>query len=94
MWATGWRPSSEPRAARILTQSSLTGLAHMLSHLSPSMLVWAGLDKDAVDANGIPDVIRVAFLLGGDAVAPDGGLVGRARARAAAHGRGARGAGD
>ena len=47
-----------------LTQAAFTGLAQTLSYLAPSLLVWAGMNADAVDANGIPQVTRIAFLAG------------------------------
>ncbi|KAK0350918.1 hypothetical protein LTR94_027068 [Friedmanniomyces endolithicus] len=47
-----------------LTQSAFTGLAQTLSYLAPSLMVWIGFDKDAVDANGIPDITRIAFIIG------------------------------
>ncbi|WP_420143874.1 MFS transporter [Sphingobium sp.] len=52
------------RAVGFLTQSAFTGLAQTLSYLAPSLLVWWGADADLVDANGIPDITRIAFLIG------------------------------
>ncbi len=52
------------RSLGFLTQASFTGLAQTLSYLAPSLLVWAGMSADAVDANGIPVVTRVAFVAG------------------------------
>lgn len=60
----GDRLAADQRATGFLTQSAFTGLAQTLSYLSPSLLVWIGFDKDAVDANGIPDITRIAFLIG------------------------------
>lgn len=60
----GDRLAPEQRATGFLTQSAFTGLAQTLSYLAPSLLVWIGFDKDAVDANGIPDITRIAFLIG------------------------------
>ena len=60
----GDRLAPDQRAAGFLTQSAFTGLAQTLSYLAPSLLVWIGFDKDAVDANGIPDITRIAFLIG------------------------------
>ncbi len=60
----GDRLSEEQRPTGFLTQSAFTGLAQTLSYLAPSLLVWWGLDKDAVDANGIPDITRIAFIVG------------------------------
>lgn len=60
----GDRLSEDQRPTGFLTQSAFTGLAQTLSYLAPSLLVWWGLDKDAVDANGIPDITRIAFIVG------------------------------
>lgn len=51
-------------AQGFLTQSAFTGLAQTLSYLAPSLLVWFGMNRDAVDANGIPVITRLSFLLG------------------------------
>lgn len=58
------RLDESQRALGFLTQSAFTGLAQTLSYLAPSLLVWWGMDADLVDANGIPDVTRVAFVAG------------------------------
>jgi len=47
-----------------LTQSAFTGLAQTLAYLSPSLLVWWGMDKDAVNANHIPHITIAAFIIG------------------------------
>ena len=60
----GDRLAPDQRATGFLTQSAFTGLAQTLSYLAPSLLVWIGFDKDAVDANGIPDITRIAFVIG------------------------------
>ncbi|MBB3471894.1 MFS transporter [Sphingomonas sp. BK345] len=60
----GDRLAPDQRPTGFLTQSAFTGLAQTLSYLAPSLLVWFGLDKDAVDANGIPDITRIAFVIG------------------------------
>lgn len=60
----GDRLEPDQRSVGFLIQSAFTGLAQTLSYLSPSLLVWMGFDKDAVDANGIPDITRIAFLVG------------------------------
>lgn len=58
------RLDESQRALGFLTQSAFTGLAQTLSYLAPSLLVWWGMDADLVDANGIPDVTRIAFVAG------------------------------
>ena len=60
----GDRLAPDQRAVGFLTQSAFTGLAQTLSYLAPSLMVWIGFDKDAVDANGIPDITRIAFIIG------------------------------
>lgn len=60
----GDRLAPDQRATGFLTQSAFTGLAQTLSYLSPSLLVWIGFDRNAVDANGIPDITRIAFVIG------------------------------
>ena len=47
-----------------LTQSAFTGLAQMLAFLTPSLLVWFGMNQDWVDAHNIPYTARVAFMVG------------------------------
>jgi maltose/moltooligosaccharide transporter len=48
-----------------LSQAAFTGLAQSLSFLTPSILVyWFGMNKDAVDAHGIPDITHVSFMIG------------------------------
>jgi maltose/moltooligosaccharide transporter len=47
-----------------LTQSAFTGLAQTLSYLAPSILVWVGMNKDALDANHIPVITKISFLIG------------------------------
>lgn len=60
----GDRLDESQRPLGFLTQSAFTGLAQTLSYLSPSLLVWMGFSAGAVDANGIPDIVRIAFLIG------------------------------
>lgn len=47
-----------------LTQSAFTGLAQTLAYLAPSILVFMGMNKDAVNANNIPHITVAAFLVG------------------------------
>lgn len=51
------------RATGFLTQSAFTGLAQTLSYLAPSLLT-AFVAKDVLDANGIPAIVRLAFVIG------------------------------
>ena len=50
--------------AGYLTQSAMTGLGQTLAYLTPSLLVFMGLNKDAVRGNDIPQITVVAFLIG------------------------------
>jgi maltose/moltooligosaccharide transporter len=60
----GDRLVRDQRPLGFLTQSAFTGLAQTLSYLAPSILVWWGIDRDAVDLNGIPVITRIAFVIG------------------------------
>ena len=60
----GDRLEARQRPVGFLTQSAFTGLAQTLAYLSPSIFVWWGMNPDATDANGIPDVTRLAFAIG------------------------------
>jgi maltose/moltooligosaccharide transporter len=51
------------RSVGFLTQSAFTGLAQTLSYLAPSLLT-AFVAKDVLDANGIPVIVRIAFIIG------------------------------
>ena len=52
------------RTLGFLTQSAFTGLAQTLSYLAPTLFVVFGMDPDLVDANGIPQVTKLAFVIG------------------------------
>ena len=58
------RLDPKQHALGYLTQSAFTGLAQTLSYLAPSLLVWAGMNKDLVDANNIPIITKISFLIG------------------------------
>ena len=58
------RLDPQQHALGYLTQSAFTGLAQTLSYLAPSLLVWAGMNKDLVDANNIPVITKISFLIG------------------------------
>lgn len=53
----------DQRATGFLTQSAFTGLAQTLSYLAPSLLT-AFVARDVLDANGIPVIVRIAFVIG------------------------------
>ncbi len=54
----------QQHASGFLTQASFTGLAQTLAYLTPSLLVFFGMNKDALGANGIPVVTTLAFIVG------------------------------
>ena len=58
------RLDTSQQGAGFLTQSAFTGLAQTLAYLSPTLLVQAGVSADLIDANGIPEITRIAFLIG------------------------------
>ena len=58
------RLDSRQQGAGFLTQSAFTGLAQTLAYLAPTLLVQAGVSADLIDANGIPEITRIAFLIG------------------------------
>jgi maltose/moltooligosaccharide transporter len=47
-----------------LTQSAFTGLGQTLSYITPSILVFLGMNRDAVNDRGIPHITMLAFLMG------------------------------
>ena len=57
------RLEPDQRSAGFLTQSAFTGLAQTLSYLAPTLLT-AFVAKDVLDANGIPVIVRIAFIIG------------------------------
>ncbi len=60
----GDRLEREQHSLGYLTQSAFTGLAQTLAYLAPSLLVWMGMNKDAVGDNHIPQVTMTAFVIG------------------------------
>ena len=58
------RLDEQQHAQGYLTQSAFTGLAQTLSYLAPSLLVWAGMNKDLVDGNNIPLITKISFFIG------------------------------
>ena len=47
-----------------LTQSAFTGLGQTLSYLTPSILVFLGMNKDLVNSRNIPYITITAFIIG------------------------------
>jgi maltose/moltooligosaccharide transporter len=58
------RLDSQQHSLGFLTQSAFTGLAQMLSYLTPSIMVYMGMSQYAVDGNHIPVITRITFLIG------------------------------
>jgi len=57
------RLAPDQRPVGFLTQSAFTGLAQTLSYLAPTLLT-AFVARDVLDANGVPVIVRVAFVIG------------------------------
>jgi maltose/moltooligosaccharide transporter len=57
------RLAPEQRSVGFLSQSAFTGLAQTLSYLAPSLLT-AFVARDVLDDNGIPVIVRIAFVIG------------------------------
>ena len=57
------RLEPEQRSIGFLTQSAFTGLAQTLSYLAPTLLTSV-VASDVLDANGIPVVVKIAFIIG------------------------------
>ena len=53
----------DQRSMGFLTQSAFTGLAQTLSYLAPTLLT-SFVARDVLDANGIPVVVKIAFIIG------------------------------
>ena len=58
------RLNTNQHSLGFLTQSAFTGLAQTLAYLTPSLLFWFGLNKDAVNESNIPLLTVIAFLIG------------------------------
>ncbi len=58
------RLPTHQHAQGYLTQSAFTGLAQTLSYMAPTLLVWMGMNKDALGGNHIPQITQVAFIIG------------------------------
>ncbi len=58
------RLNPDQRQAGFLTQSAFTGLAQCLAFITPSILVWMGMNQDWVDEHNIPYTVRFVFWAG------------------------------
>jgi maltose/moltooligosaccharide transporter len=47
-----------------IMQSAFTGLAQTLSYLTPSILVWLGMNKDSLGDNHVPQITLITFAIG------------------------------
>ncbi|MBD3750315.1 MAG: MFS transporter [Sphingobacteriales bacterium] len=56
--------NEDQHAAGFLTQSAFTGLGQTLSYLTPTLLIFFGISKMAVNDNGIPITTMIAFVIG------------------------------
>ncbi|MDZ7588353.1 MAG: MFS transporter [Parasphingorhabdus sp.] len=57
------RLQPDQRSVGFLTQSAFTGLAQTLSYLAPTLLATI-IDRNLLDGNGIPVIVRIAFVIG------------------------------
>ncbi len=58
------RLDSAQTSLGFLTQSAFTGLGQTLSYITPSLLVFIGMNRDAVNDRGIPTITMLAFIIG------------------------------
>ncbi|RQO63418.1 MFS transporter [Paucibacter sp. KBW04] len=58
------RLDESQHAQGFLTQSAFTGLAQTLAYLTPSIMVWLGMDRNALNSSHIPQITVVAFMVG------------------------------
>lgn len=58
------RLPKDQHPAGYITQSAFTGLAQTLAYMSPNILVWLGMSKEAVGDNHIPQFIFWSFMFG------------------------------
>jgi maltose/moltooligosaccharide transporter len=54
----------DQQPAGFLTQSAFTGLAQCASYAAPSLLAATGVSTSLGDGNGIPEIVKIAFLIG------------------------------
>jgi maltose/moltooligosaccharide transporter len=60
----GDRLPKDQHPTGFIMQSAFTGLAQTLSYLTPSILVWLGMNKDALASNDIPEITLLTFAIG------------------------------
>jgi maltose/moltooligosaccharide transporter len=54
----------EQHSIGFLTQSAFTGLGQTLAYLTPTLLVWFGMNKDSMNSHSIPYTTITAFMIG------------------------------
>ncbi len=54
----------EQHSIGFLTQSAFTGLGQTLAYLTPTLLVWFGMNKDGMNTHNIPFTTITAFMIG------------------------------
>jgi maltose/moltooligosaccharide transporter len=54
----------EQHSIGFLTQSAFTGLGQTLAYLTPTLLVWFGMNKDGMNSHNIPYTTITAFMIG------------------------------
>lgn len=54
----------EQHSIGFLTQSAFTGLGQTLAYLTPTLLVWFGMNKDSMNSHNIPYTTITAFMIG------------------------------
>lgn len=54
----------EQHSIGFLTQSAFTGLGQTLAYLTPTLLVWLGMSRDAMNSHNIPYTTITAFMIG------------------------------
>lgn len=54
----------EQHSIGFLTQSAFTGLGQTLAYLTPTLLVWIGMNANAVNSHNIPYTTITAFMIG------------------------------
>ena len=55
----------EQHSIGFLTQSAFTGLGQTLAYLTPSLLVWFGMNMNSMNGHNIPYTTITAFIIGG-----------------------------
>ena len=55
---------TDQHAIGFSTQSAFTGFGQTLAYLTPTLLVWFGMNKDAINASNIPYITITAFMIG------------------------------